>query len=759
MVSLLVNRNCMESLRKDITDLQGTVISVFSHAGAVRFPSWKFPDKVSCDLDLVALMGQYDFVENDPEFTQHSHVVLLELVIDRLLLLLQSFTGYTESLMSEEAVPPSRAVGPSMSIGLTVRKYWNSMLKLGALYQQMVAEKKYTKDASNLKSSFRAMKAENEHLKSVSPESDVTLPGFQSSLLTSSAGSRLLDNALSARSDPSVNLPGRSVHSQTIESCLVPCDACESTQVSLQEVGKAIIDICSTLNISSSLGKFLKMVEERLGGKLLTAMDVSYWATEQSKDLSRISKHIQMLMGLINPLKGELEEFEKQKNELKQQLENLDGCLQKEKEAKKQQRVETEQLLQKKERESQQLMAKLQKAKEDLGNRAVSLEMNLSTLKEKLQAQESTIQELEQARKDLQQEMESKMVDKDEVDKREEQLKALSSQLERVEQQLNWTTLELNKERARGDSMLQHQESLQAKQQTLMQQLDSLDQECEQLKTSMADGEDDRQMMRERLKEVQEEKWEIQGRLEAQKDFCCRIQKACKITCTALSTQKLTEKLKQEKQSLEQSSSELQRTISELGELIHEMKEKEKLLVFFPDLHLPVETQFETSGNVMEDMGKQLQANNIRISILEEENARLRNAIGKMKEPAQQEMQKFVLPTQLWIRSAEKPGPQDSAMPPPVGYPAGTGFQGQVSRPPTNSGSTGNASRNRPPNNSLVCAPAPQWTSGPQPPKTPLGPAPFNLFYKEAVSSPYGPAKGRGRCPPPPGYCTRNHQK
>ncbi|XP_015672944.1 coiled-coil domain-containing protein 157-like [Protobothrops mucrosquamatus] len=390
---------------------------------------------------------------------------------------------------------------------------------------------------------------------------------------------------------------------------------------------------------------------------------------------------------------------------------------------------------------------------------AVSLEMNLSTLKEKLQAQESTIQELEQARKGLQQEMESKMVDKDEVDKREEQLKALGSQLERVEQQLNWTTLELNKERARGDSMLQHQESLQAKQQTLMQQLDSLDQECEQLKTSMADGEDDRQMMRERLKEVQEEKWEIQGRLEAQKDFCCRIQKACKITCTALSTQKLTEKLKQEKQSLEQSSSELQRTISELGELIHEMKEKEKLLVFFPDLHLPVETQFEISGNIMEDMGKQLQANNIRISILEEENARLRNAIGKMKEPAQQEMQKFVLPTQLWIRSAEKPGPQDSAMPPPVGYPAGTGFQGQVSRPPTNSSSVGNASRNRPPNNPLVYAPAPQWTSGPQPPKAPLGPAPFNLFYKEAVSSPYGQAKGRGRCPPPPGYCTRSHQK
>ncbi|XP_065273679.1 coiled-coil domain-containing protein 157-like [Emys orbicularis] len=83
MAYLLGNPNCMESLRKDITDLQGAIIDVFSRAGAVRYPSWKFPHKVSCDLDLVALLEHYDYVENDPEFTQHSHVMLLELVIDR----------------------------------------------------------------------------------------------------------------------------------------------------------------------------------------------------------------------------------------------------------------------------------------------------------------------------------------------------------------------------------------------------------------------------------------------------------------------------------------------------------------------------------------------------------------------------------------------------------------------------------------------------------------------------------------------------
>ncbi|XP_027720770.1 coiled-coil domain-containing protein 157-like [Phascolarctos cinereus] len=83
MAHLLGNQSCMESLRKDITDLQGAIVDVFSRAGAVRFPSWKFPDKVSCDLDLVSLLEHYDHEEGNPEFTQLSHVVLLELVIDR----------------------------------------------------------------------------------------------------------------------------------------------------------------------------------------------------------------------------------------------------------------------------------------------------------------------------------------------------------------------------------------------------------------------------------------------------------------------------------------------------------------------------------------------------------------------------------------------------------------------------------------------------------------------------------------------------
>ena len=40
MAHLLGSPACMDSLRKDLTDLQGTIVDVFSRAGPVRFPSW-----------------------------------------------------------------------------------------------------------------------------------------------------------------------------------------------------------------------------------------------------------------------------------------------------------------------------------------------------------------------------------------------------------------------------------------------------------------------------------------------------------------------------------------------------------------------------------------------------------------------------------------------------------------------------------------------------------------------------------------------
>ncbi|XP_028566696.2 coiled-coil domain-containing protein 157-like [Podarcis muralis] len=272
---------------------------------------------------------------------------------------------------------------------------------------------------------------------------------------------------------------------------------------------------------------------------------------------------------------------------------------------------------------------------------------------------------------------------------------------------------------------------------TLMKQLDNLDQECEQLKTSLADREEDQYILKERLKEMQEEKWEIQHQLAAQ--------------------QKQTERAQKEKLSLEQRVSELQTTVSELKELIEELKDRERLLVLFPDLHIPVEAQYEGTGDVMEDMGKQLQANNIRISILEEENSRLRTAVAKMREAAQQEGPKLVPPTQLWNLSS----PQDSGTHTPTRHPARTSAQGAALRPPASpkspgsptphrSKSTRNASKNGSPFRSQQTKPFTGEASRK---------SAFTFISEEQAIRAHARGKGKSRTPGHSARCNRKHQK
>ena len=98
----------------------------------------------------------------------------------------------------------------------------------------------------------------------------------------------------------------------------------------------------------------------------LSATDMSYWASEQSKDLSRISKHLQMLLQQVNPLKSELEESEKQKDKLRKQVEDFSRLLQVEKETQAQQKKEAEQNLEVKNKEHVEAVARLERDKDDL---------------------------------------------------------------------------------------------------------------------------------------------------------------------------------------------------------------------------------------------------------------------------------------------------------------------------------------------------------------------------------------------------------
>uniref|UniRef100_A0A8W4FCA7 Coiled-coil domain containing 157 n=1 Tax=Sus scrofa TaxID=9823 RepID=A0A8W4FCA7_PIG len=215
------------------------------------------------------------------------------------------------------------------------------------------------------------------------------------------------------------------------------------------------------------------------------------------------------------------------------------------------------------------------------------------------------------------------------VQQLEEQVQLLAGRLDGASQQIRWASTELDKEKARVDSMVRHQESLQAKQRALLQQLDSLDQEREELRGSLDEAEAQRVHVEEQLQSVQSEREQGQCQLQAQ--------------------QELLHSLQQEKQSLELATTDLQLTISELERELVELRERERLLVAFPDLHRPMEAQIQSSGNVTDDMERQVQANDIRIHVLQEENGRIRSMLSKIREVAQQGGLKLIPQDQLWV--------------------------------------------------------------------------------------------------------------
>lgn len=144
------------------------------------------------------------------------------------------------------------------------------------------------------------------------------------------------------------------------------CDTCAAAQAGLHQVGSAIADLCQSQNIPSALAKFQEAVERARGTRSLSATDMSSWATEQSRDLSRINKHLQLLLQQLDPLKAELKELKKQRDKLQGQVEDFPWLLQAERESQARQRKEAEQRLELKSKEHGEAVARLEQDKDRL---------------------------------------------------------------------------------------------------------------------------------------------------------------------------------------------------------------------------------------------------------------------------------------------------------------------------------------------------------------------------------------------------------
>ncbi|KAG7515860.1 hypothetical protein JOB18_017497 [Solea senegalensis] len=562
----------IENLQKELTDLQGAILDVFSRTGRVRFPSWKFPDRLSCDLDMVALLEQYDFVDGDGAFNEHSHMVLLELVID-------SFNSYVERVWRGQRRGQTQQRG-FLSVGVVVRNYWSNLL-------HFVSRTGTQKDSER--------KTEPNILDS--DETEALACAFH----------QMMSRTRPSRKTPSgPKVDNRTAGCQTTESALAPCDDCRQVQSILRKTGAALVVLFQSEALPSSLQPLLAAVEETLElGHDMTAGDVAQWASVQLGDMRRLGKHLQNVRGTVQPLKERLAAAEAARERFRFRLERAQLELQDQMEKRQATIDQLGFALGEAQRFTEATEQRLQEEQQQFKRENESLEESNARLGETVALQQRALHALECEKTTLQETAEAE----------DEARRQLQHRIQTLESELSETRVLLHQESDKYHGACRQQESVLMKQQSLLERAGALDGERQELRRQLAEQEERRLDLQSELQQMSKEKEQLQAQLTQQQNCTLELQK--------------------DKQRLETQMGALVESVAELKELVEDLKERERLLVAFPHLSPLSRTQPESTGNVLLDMELQMQANGLRINILERENVNLRSSIEKLGERAQ----------------------------------------------------------------------------------------------------------------------------
>uniref|UniRef100_A0A4W5PEY4 Coiled-coil domain containing 157 n=1 Tax=Hucho hucho TaxID=62062 RepID=A0A4W5PEY4_9TELE len=357
---------------------------------------------------------------------------------------------------------------------------------------------------------------------------------------------------------PLISTDTRNVSCQTVVSSLVPCDACAQVQSSLRETGDALVELCQSEGLPSSLQRLLVAVDDTLEQGRLTAGDVSQWSIEQRRDMGRVGKHLLEVRSTVQPLRNSLLAAEREREEFRAQLGRAQEELKRERATHQASKKQLEQRLQEVQVSREETERRLQDEHEELRRGTVSLEESNSKLKAGISLQKERLHKLECERDELHQEVKAMQVEEEARSKLEEKTQVL-------EAQLSTTQLLFDKEKSKYQNACRQQESLQAKQRSLLERVDALDQECEELQGQLGKSEDRQTDLQERLTHISEEKDQLETQLAQEQALCSELQ--------------------QEKQRLESHVGELKDSVNQLSGEVQELAQRERLLVAFPELN------------------------------------------------------------------------------------------------------------------------------------------------------------------------------
>lgn len=606
MAYLLGAAAVMESLQRDVRDIQTCVADIISRVGPVQSTSWKFPDKIASDLDIEDLLDLYSYSE-DVEERQVAHIALYELVIDRLVLLLHAMASYTEMILKTSKTNEVIHV-TGTSVGVVVKKYWSCLSQIQQLIKNVVQEKNtMSRKVSEMESEVQRLDSELKQAYTAS-----RTVGF-GGLIPPNRAEMMTGMSLDISQLKKFGLISKDEYNkscQTSETAFTPCDSCSMVQKSFRQCGEIVVNICQQQQIPSCLQKFRPQVSHL---DWLSGNDISRWSVEQQKDLQRISK----LTATIKPLKDELAKCQETIEKLEKRVLNFDRDMKHEKDDRAALNKQYELKLKQIEEQHTQTLELEKQQRDLLEKNQQELQRLLEKHKSELLQKQSLLQEMESTKCKIEDELSSNKVNESEVKRLEKEMSQLQTRLDDVADKMEQSARDLQREQAKNKSVSKHTQSLQSKQESLLIRIEVLDDENKELK--------------EQLTEIEEKNDEIEKCLSDSKWETTQREKQLK------EKENEIESLMADKESLEHTITTLETTMQSLTDKLQEVMDRERLIIEYPDINGRVNPDITGTGDIVLDMENQVKANNVRIQLLETQNEGLRNSISKLTCVQQQQ--------------------------------------------------------------------------------------------------------------------------
>ncbi|CAF0955792.1 unnamed protein product [Adineta ricciae] len=450
MAHLLGSKACIESLHVDIDDLQNVVYDIICKTGSIKCHSWKFPDKLATDVNIKELLERYRHGKNEVD-NQVSHIILFEIIIDRLLLVIHGswhFLHEVQTKILPNTLDPSSTIDQQtcLSIGLVIKKYWTKLVQLFTILQQHESRHKRSKP--------------------------IPVTSISNTLTTDK-------------------------YCQTVDTSFSPCSSCFQLQQSLRNHGDNIINRCHLYNLPSTLAHHRCSTANI--PEWLSATDIIQWFEFQSKDFDCLSKYVETLNTTLNKTKTDLDASEKlykQQNETNRRLQHTINEL---KQSKKILQESYDNRINEMKKLHEQDKLNCDEQIKVLITEKFNVEQQLKTLNEECLLKGEQLETLESSKNELIY-LNDYRIKSDEIIKTFEQDRIrLQTELDVVKRDLDERNRDLQKERMRIENMIRQEENHQSKQKLLTKSYEELSQECETLKKQVIDLENQRDELQKAL--------------------------------------------------------------------------------------------------------------------------------------------------------------------------------------------------------------------------------------------------------------------